>query len=60
MNLEVEETDTYIPAAPAPVESFLRGITAFEDRFSTRLKRLLAKYQSRAAKKERRKMEVSR
>lgn len=62
MELEAAPPDDEeeITLAPAPVESFLRGISAFEHKFNARLRRLLDKYHSRKFRRERRELEASR
>lgn len=58
-DVTLQEEDEEIVLAPAPVESFLRGISSFEHKFNARLRRLLDKYHSRKYKRERRQLEVS-
>ncbi|XP_052120102.1 cilia- and flagella-associated protein 44 [Frankliniella occidentalis] len=55
--MTLQESEEEIVLAPVPVESFLRGLSAFEHKFNARLRRLLDKYHSRKYKRERRQVE---
>ena len=59
-DVTLQEEDEEITLAPAPVDSFLRGLSAFEHKFNARLRRMLDKYHSRKYRRERRELEVSR